>query len=188
MIDATLRAWIRKIDPGRGAIAMFPTPGIDYFRRHLGSPHCKPHLSALGRELFALDTKLVQKPIGGTFTRFMIAGFATYRALAMLGIASYEGYPDLQFRLWSEEGGLPAKSKGRAGALVARQEIIARIATESRCRGNEAIRTLDQADAAILALGAAVARAEGTNVVIEHRAEGRFLIALPAEHEIDFDA
>src|SRR6266851_6300779 len=90
LLDAHLRALMRHVG-GNGPtgaalrhLSMFPTPRFEYFARCAASPACKPHLRALARELFA-DTFDGQgrgeAPRGGAiFTRFMLSGFAAYRA------------------------------------------------------------------------------------------------------------
>jgi hypothetical protein len=189
-IDTALRRLITRIatNPTDRRISMFPTPPIAYFRQRLAQNTCKPHLRAFGHELFGAQPADNVQLTGGTFTRFMIAGFAVYKALTMLGIDSYEGYPDLQFRLWSDDRPVCAKSAGRVRALIGRLQTIAGIAAQAGITGCEAIRTLDQADAAVLALSAAASRAGGINVVLDHQAEGRFLVAYRAKRMVAFDA
>jgi hypothetical protein len=164
---------------------MFPTPRFEYFARCAASPSCKPHLRALARELFA-DTfdghGRGEAPRGGAiFTRFMLSGFAAYRALERIGAAAYECYPDLQFRLWAHGSELPPKGDHR-NALTVRTRINARIARNLGLRGAARIATMDQADAAILALSAAAALRFGMVAVIEEPAEGHFAVALGAAH------
>jgi Protein of unknown function (DUF429) len=182
-IDSALRALVRSLrDPGeKGALtplSLFPTPRFEYFAARLIRDDCKPHLRALGHEVFA---GALQESFGalngGTFTRFMIAGFATYRALATLGVDSYECYPDLQFRLWSTEETLPPKAKRRE-ALPARQRIIAKLARDLSTIQICEIKTLDAADAAIVALSTAMAMRKGALAMVEVTEEGRFLLAL----------
>jgi hypothetical protein len=147
-------------------------------------PHCKPHLAAIGRELFGAairDADHVVAPTGGRiFTRFMLTGFAAYRAIEGIGAESYEAYPDLAFRLWADGIQIPPKSAGRA-AFEVRAEINRRLADVMGCTGAEGISTLDEADAAVLALSAAQAGRSGVMAVIEHRGEGRFALALNAD-------
>jgi hypothetical protein len=172
-IDAALRAIT-------GRISMFPTPALDYFAACVRDPRCKPHLRALADEMFAglmRNARSSGRVAGGRiFTRFMIAGFAAYRALETLGIVPFESYPDLAYRLWKPPcDELPPKSE-RAPALKARRRIIARVARLAGIDA-QAPRTLDEADAAILAVGAAAARRTGRGLlVLENRAEGSFLI------------
>lgn len=154
---------------------------MEYFARHGRYPGCKPHLRAFARELFgaAIDD-YAGTPAGGTFTRFMIAGFATYRALERIGVRAYETYPDLQMRLWSDTPHLPPKTGPKAVAIAARIAINHVVAARIAISGAEKIRTLDQADAAILALSTAAARMDGDNVIVEIPAEGVFMTALNA--------
>jgi hypothetical protein len=182
-IDVSLRAIVEQLRapggrPGLARLSMFPTPRFDYFGARIMAAACKPHLRAMGRDLF--DAALMRDfgaLTGGTFTRFMISGFATYRALATLGVETYEGYPDLQFRLWAGRMMLPPKRR-RDTALHARRQIVRRMAARLGISCEDRIDTLDRADAAILALSAAAARRDGGIVVVENCAEGRFLVAL----------
>jgi hypothetical protein len=173
-IDVALRAIV-------GRLSMFPTPPLDYFARCVRDPACKPHLRALAIELFpnlTRDSRRTTRVTGGhIFTRFMIAGFAVYRALETAGVTTFESYPDLAYRLWMRPGGrLPSKSEG-ARALIQRSRILRTVARLAAIEVPTP-RTLDEADAAILALGAAAnARAGRGLLVLAHRAEGEFAIA-----------
>jgi hypothetical protein len=189
-IDASLRAMVkqlelRKRDGALFRLSLFPTPQFEFFAACVCDPRCKPHLAALGRELFgdAIDrAQAGPAPAGGRiFTRFMIAGFAAYRAIDGLGAASYEAYPDLAFRVWAKGVAIPPKSTGRA-ALDARVRINRRLAEELGCEGASGVRTLDEADAAILALSAARARQTGQIALIEAAREGRFALAMDSDH------
>jgi hypothetical protein len=62
--------------------------------------------------------------------------------------------------------------------LRARLKIIEGLA--SKITGYREVKTLDQADASILALSVAAAAARGAIGVIEVAAEGRFIVAMPA--------
>jgi hypothetical protein len=163
-------------------LSMYPTPPVSYFAACIGDPRCKPHLGAIGRELFGdlRGDSAPGAPVrgGSLFTRFMLAGFAAYRALEDAGVETLESYPDLQFRIWSH-GAIPSK-KSREG-LKARQQINARLRTRLGIVGVDA-RTLDQADAEVLAVGAAIAAKEGELLVLADESEGRFLIAMATEH------
>jgi hypothetical protein len=195
MLDTHLRALMGHVGgSGRDAalrrLSMFPTPRFEYFARCAASPACKPHLRALARELFA-DTfdghDRGDAPRGGAiFTRFMLSGFAAYRALERIGAAAYECYPDLQFRLWAHGIELPPKGDHK-NALAARIRINTRIARALGLRGAARIATMDQADAAILALSAASAFRFGMVAVIEEPAEGHFAVALGAAHASRLD-
>jgi hypothetical protein len=183
-IDRSLRRLARQtlsIGAAPFTLSMFPTPPLGYFVTKIAAASCKPHLRAFGYELFGDQSTSALSVTRGTFTRFMLAGFAVYRALELIGVAAYEGYPDLQFRLWIDDGVLPSKGRGpgRAAALAARQQIIAKLATKLKvvC---PALRTLDQADAAVLAFSLFAARTGSPGYVIDHPAEGHFWVSLPA--------
>jgi len=157
---------------------MFPTPDSAYFYAQIAAPSGKPHLRALGAAIFGA-TPSARAPYGGSFTRFMLAGFAAYRALEKLGVSCFESYPDLQFRLWNGGRRLPSKiSGGRAAALSARDRIVRELAVRLKISCGVSARSLDQADAAILALSAAAGLRRGGAVTIEHPAEGRFWLTL----------
>ncbi len=189
-IDFGLRALAVRLrelgaNPALAPLAMFPTPPLRYFGAHLNAATCKPHLQVLGRALFsdALDCEF-GPPAGGIFTRFMIAGFATYRALEVIGADTYECYPDLQFRLWCGRRPLPSKNStgadGRAAALAARMRVLAALARRLGVTGCRRIRRLDEADAAILLLSVVAARRHGATIIFENSCEGRFMVALNA--------
>ncbi len=165
--------------PARG-LSMFPTPPVAHFIRWMHDPRCKPHLRAIALELFGrLRCDPQAAATGGTFTRFMLAGFATYRALARLGVPAFEAYPDLQLRLSSPATHLPPKRN--AGGRKARRRIVATLAAELQIRGAPRPATHDQTDAAALALAAAAAARRGALGVLTSPCEGRFLLALGAE-------
>jgi hypothetical protein len=187
MIDAKLREMIASLlaeGPIRALrpLALFPTPPLSYFSAHLAAPLCKPHLGALGLAMFgSMVNPHPLPPAGGTFTRFMVAGFAAYRALDRLDAVSYESYPDLQFRLWTTSSELPSKTRrngmNKAGVLASRVAVL-----DSLCRalGTDecpAITSIDAADAAILALSTAQASRDGIVAVIDSPEEGRFVAA-----------
>jgi hypothetical protein len=175
------------------ALSMFPTPPYAYFARCARDPQCKPHLAAIARALFgalvnrdagvpggARADEPARAPRGGAiFTRFMLAGFAAYRALERLGVAAFESYPDLQFRLCSPSTALAPKRR-RAQALAARRRVVARLATELKLGTPREPLSLDQADAAILALAAARAVRHGALAVAGNSCEGCFMFALDA--------
>ncbi len=162
---------------------MFPTPPCAYFVRCARDPRCKPHLAAIARELFGALLERAddgaKAPRGGAvFTRFMLAGFATYRALERLGVAAFESYPDLQFRLSAPPIALVPK-RMHARALAIRRRLIAGLAAELKV-GMPPAPSLDQADAAILALAAVRAMRRGVLAVAANPREGRFMFALDA--------
>ena len=115
---------------------------------------------------------------GGTlFTRFMIAGFATYQALGKLGAETFEGYPYLAFKLWMKRGE-PLSPKGKKSeALADRKKILRRLATLASIE-MPAPGTLDQADASILAITLAASLRAGVVAQIVCPPEGRFIVAL----------
>jgi hypothetical protein len=169
-------------------LSMFPTPRFDYFARCVRDPRCKPHLKAIARELFGQllqpleddgDAREPSASGGGTFTRFMLAGFATYRALERLGVPAFEAYPDLQLRLSSPLTHLPPK-KLHAEALAARRRVVASLAAQLGLRATPEPANLDQADAAALALAAATSAGNGALWVVNNPCEGRFMLALDA--------
>jgi hypothetical protein len=188
-IDTTLRGIVNELglqrhDGTRFRLALFPTPKVEFFAACANDPSCKSHLAAIARELFgtALDrVPALASPTGGrVFTRFMLTGFAVFRALESLRADCFEAYPDLAFRLWACGEEILPKSAGRL-ALEVRRRIISRLAGEVGCEGIPNISTmytLDEADAAVLALSAGLAARTGTIALIEHPGEGRFALAL----------
>ena len=156
--------------PHKPGLAMFPTPRYDYFTQWADAIRpSKLHLSAIAKELFGalLDGNAAAAQLmGGIFTRFMLAGFATYRALEGLGIDAFESYPDLQLRLSSPSTALPPK-KRHAEALSARRDIVASLAGELDLPGAPVPRTLDEADAAAMALAAACSASKGKLWTVE---------------------
>ncbi|MBV8357168.1 MAG: hypothetical protein JO189_04420 [Deltaproteobacteria bacterium] len=183
-IDVGLRALVYtlyKLDANSTltTLSMFPTPPMRYFGAHLNSATCKPHLRMLGQELFgeALNHDYGAAS-GGVFTRFMIAGFSTYRALQAIGAEAYEGYPDLQFRLWRRHHQLLSKQKERTSALASRIRILSALARRLDISGSGQVQRLDEADAAILVLSIIAARQYGAIFILESPYEGRFMVAL----------
>jgi hypothetical protein len=190
-IDASLQNIVRRLRAAGATalkLSMFPTPKMAYFAGQLHAPSCKSHLLALGRELFPSVSGSTASPVGGSFTRFMLSGFAAYRALTACGVTCYEGYPDLQFRLWlldrdpESVANLPSKmgKVSRAVALDARRRVATALATRLRIRGAKEIRTLDQADAAVMALSGAATRREACGLLLAHPSEGSFWLTIPA--------
>lgn len=90
-----------------------------------------------------------------------------------------ECFPDLQFRLWSKGAELVPK-RSRAEAIRVRRAICSALARSSGIEKFEAPRTLDQADAAVLALSAAAASHGGSMFELSCMPEGRFAVAMPA--------
>src|SRR6516225_4536950 len=184
-LDLMLRGAVAAINRARSPaeyvrLSLFPTPAADYFARCASAAACKPHLIRIARELRLTDkgTKSVPRGRGWLFTRFMLAGFATHRALELLGVDTFESYPYLVFSLWkgaSER--LPPKSDRRA-ALKARQAILARLTRSCRLTAPVA-KSLDEADAAVLAITAHIsATGRGGALTFHSQQHGRFLLAL----------
>jgi len=115
---------------------------------------------------------------GWLFTRFMLAGFATHRALEQLGVDTFESYPYLVFSLWKAASErLPPKSDRRA-ASKARRAILARLTRSCRLTAPVA-KSLDEADAAVLAVTAHLsATGRGGALTFHSQVHGRFLLAL----------
>jgi hypothetical protein len=191
-IDVGLRALVHTLrKPGANStlttLSMFPTPPMRYFGAHLNSATCKPHLQMLGRALFgeALNRDC-GPPSGGIFTRFMIAGFATYRALEAIGAEVYECYPDLQFKLWCRRHRLFSKKAGRSCALASRVRVLSALARRLGVSGSWLVQRMDEADATILALSIIAARQHGATFIFENSYEGRFMVALDEPEALYF--
>jgi hypothetical protein len=189
-IDSGLRAMVNRLNenPARARktqLWLFPTPPTRYFTECVLHPACKPHLRSMGEQMFRPLESPAQIPArltgGALFTRFMIAGFAVYQALATIGVHAYEGYPYLGFKLWmARDDELPVKKKtsnAYATALEARRRILHRITLPAKFKMAPPA-TYDQADAAILATTVAAASRDGSIFQIRDRAEGRFIVAL----------
>jgi predicted nuclease with RNAse H fold len=184
-IDAGLRALVftlRRLDADStlAPLSMFPTPPMRYFGAHLNIASCKPHLRSLGRELFGEALNRDHGPAsGGIFTRFMIAGFATFRALETIASEVYECYPDLQFKLWRHGQRLSSKNStnGRKAALASRVRVLSVLARKLGIRGIQ-IKRMDEADAAILALSTIAAQRQGATLILQTASEGSFLVAM----------
>jgi hypothetical protein len=193
-IDVGLRALVSSLyvagaNSTLTTLSMFPTPPMRYFGAHLNSANCKPHLRRFGQELFGQALNHNYGPAsGGIFTRFMIAGFAAYRALGAIGAEAYECYPDLQFRLWCHRHRLVSKKQGRTAALASRIRVLSAVAHRlgHSVNGLRKIRRLDEADAAILALSISAAQQYGAIVILENPREGRFMVALDGPEALRF--
>ncbi len=185
LLDSALREILRA-SPSHAAmrLSMFPTPKLDYFVRCARRPNCKPHLRAAYMHLFEpadrpANPDLCHKSAaveGGIFTRFMLAGFLAFKAFQSLGAQTLEAYPDLQFRLSVTEPLLPK----RAGepALAQRVAINRKLRRVIRIKRSPPPASLDQADAEILVLSAALAARRGSLGFLEHPTEGRFLLTV----------
>jgi hypothetical protein len=191
VIDASLLAIVRSIRAKSGSrqtlgLWMFPTPSMAYFAGCADAPGCPPHLRRLAREMFSIHLAVARggpATAGGQiFTRFMITGFAAYRALEAAGVIGFESYPDLIFRLWTNKDTLPAKRRGKSLALHARTMIDGLIADELHLRLGAPLLGLDHADAAVLALSAAASARDDAIVVIDAPGEGSFALPMrPAD-------
>jgi hypothetical protein len=180
-LDRALREMLHGSgEHGAIRLSMFPTPEHDYFYRCASSVSCKPHLRSIYCRLFksipseATAIGAVDGSVrGGTFTRFMLAGFLAFRAWEALGVQTIEAYPDLQFRLWNHR--LLPKRAGKA-ALAQRLGINRKLRRMLDVGRSPMTIGLDQADAEVLALTAMAAVGQGNLASLEHPAEGRFLI------------
>ena len=190
-LDRALREMLRDSDDHQAMrLSMFPTPKLEYFRRCADAATCKPHLRAVYHYLFEAERagSGISAPIGasgpiqgGTFTRFMLAGFLTFRAWEALGVPALEAYPDLQYRL---RGGSPiAPKRQRAAALESRIEILLELRRKIGIAAAPLRYTLDRADAEVLALTAMIAGRQGSLAALEHPAEGRFLITFNSRND-----
>lgn len=181
-IDVSLRELLKaRFNGAMRPLSMFPTPRASYFAGCVMRHDCKPHLRAIAQELLpsiiGASQKFTDRKIaGGTFTRFMLAGFAAFPALEKLQVRTVEAYPDLQMRLWANGIVLPPK-RLRAEAIEARRQICARLAKKIGLASFEAPQTLDEADAAILALSAAASASTRSLVELHCPPEGRFAVA-----------
>jgi hypothetical protein len=187
-IDAALRQIVAEINRTRDgtpaiALRMFPTPAIGYFIRCAADPRCKPHLAAFAREALGIEPRTqgassVRRGGGWLFTRFMLSGFVVFRALERMGACAFEAYPYLAFALHKAgHERLPPKS-ARRDALAERITMINRLACDAALRELPVIASLDQADAAVLALAAAIGAADGGLCSIRAPGEGCFLFAV----------
>jgi hypothetical protein len=185
VIDASLRELLRtRFNGTMLPLSMFPTPLANYFAGCAADHRCKPHLRAIAEELFASVIGIPDAPntkslVGGTFTRFMLVGFALFPALESIGVRAFEAYPDLQMRLWSDGAKLPPK-RLRAEALRVRRNICKRLAATIGVTSYRAPGTLDEADAAVLALSAAASASAQSLIELHHRAEGSFAVGFKA--------
>jgi len=189
IIDASLRALLlQRFNGTMRPLSMFPTPLASYFAGCIARRDCKSHLRAIAEELFpsivgSAHASTNRKIVGGTFTRFMLAGFAAFPALEKLGVHAFEAYPDLQMRLWSDGMPLPPK-RLRAEAMRSRGKICSRVAEMLRIANFAIPATLDEADAAILALSAAASASSRSLIELKSPPEGRFAVAFrPKSHE-----
>jgi hypothetical protein len=186
-LDIALRVAIAAINRSRSAaeritLALFPTQPREYFVRCVNDRNCKPHLIDIARQVLGVARKPAavspQRGGGWIFTRFMLAGFAAHRALERLGVDTFEAYPYLAFATWKNKRELLPPKSAHGAALIARQKIFERLARECRL-GTEIPRTLDHADAAILAITARLSACDrGSTLLFESAEHGRFVLAL----------
>jgi hypothetical protein len=184
-LDVMLRLTVATLNRARCSaeyvrLSLFPTPAPEYFARCASATACKPHLIRIARELRLTSkrTKAAPRGRGWLFTRFMLAGFATHRALEQLGVETFESYPYVVFALWkSSSEPLPRKSERRAAAK-ARQAILARLSRSCQLTAPVA-KSLDEADAAVLAVTAHLSATGGGGALTFHsQTHGKFLLAL----------
>ncbi len=116
---------------------------------------------------------------GALFTRFMIAGFAAHAALGIRRVRAFECYPDMEFRLWAGDVELASKAHRRE-ALAVRRRICSKLARLAGISFTSTPLTLDEADAAVLALSAAAATKRGSIMELGNDAEGKFMVAFPS--------
>jgi hypothetical protein len=182
-IDRALHEFVFARVGSRLRFSLFPTPALDYFNAWIRQPDAKTHLRAFYSALFqpAQNTGLNEssgKPSGGTFTRFMLSGFAVHRGLARLGIECYECFPDLVFKIWNGGRTMPSK-RDRSAALSVRQRINRELRSSLKITEGSLCANLDQADAEVMVLAAASAVRSGSLTILDCPAEGGFLLPLP---------
>jgi hypothetical protein len=166
-------------------LSMFPTLTLAYFEQCAARSDCKPHLRSIYRWLFETEPNpqgpseqiaaTAGRIAGGTFTRFMLAGFLTFRAWDAVGVQALEAYPELQYRLCGGDL-IASKREGTAAVLRTRVETIQQLRHTLAIVPSPLPATIDQADAEILALSALRAAERGSLAALEHPAEGRFLL------------
>lgn len=165
-------------------LSLFPTPRLEYFEAWAKHPECKPHLRDIARDLFGGASHDKVRPApgskvkGGTFTRFMLGGFALYRGLQHLGVESYEAYPDLQFRLRAPYGTQISNKKSFNGVRQ-RLEINRTLRSLLGIPDLPPPESADDYDAEIIALSGAIAAREGGLVAFYCPAEGTFVAPSP---------
>jgi hypothetical protein len=186
VIDASLRQLLRaRFNGTMRTLSMFPTPLASYFAGCVARSGFKPHLRAIAEELLAPLMRIpsgtsTESIAGGTFTRFMLVGFAAFPALEKLGFRAFEAYPDLQRRLWADRVKLPPK-KFRGAALIARRKICAKLAALIKLTNFEAPKTLDEADAAVLAMSTAASASTESLLELYCPPEGRFAVGFKGD-------
>src|SRR5271165_1407226 len=80
-IDRALHEFVLARVGPRPRFSLFPTPALEYFDAWVRQPDAKSHLRAFHSALFrpadeTRSNESSRKPSGGTFTRFMLSGFA----------------------------------------------------------------------------------------------------------------
>jgi hypothetical protein len=185
-IDSFLRATVAHINAERPrenriVLAMFPTPTRETFAEFAAALDCKPHLRSFAQAVFGKSIGVDSAAAigaGRIFTRFMLAGFATHRALESLRVDAFEGYPYLVFCLW-KPAHVRLPPKRECGALAMRLKILDQMVSQAGFGPLAPPSSIDLADATALAMSAEAARANGSILSISHLAEGRLLVPLP---------
>jgi hypothetical protein len=189
-IDATLREIVRRVNAQRGSdqpvsFSLYPTPDISYFGDGSIYDRRKPYLLSIAREVLGIEPGAGRGGPGGgrLFTRFMLVGFAVYRAAQRLGLEAVEGFPHLSFAMWLRAGEILPAKRYPPSAFAARRAIAERLASMGRMRirwddSRSMRRRLDQSDAAVLALTAAIGAASGRLYSVAAPGEGRFLLPI----------
>jgi hypothetical protein len=187
-IDATLRELVRGVNARRNSdpsvsFSLYPTPDISYFEDRSIYDSRKPYLLSIAREVLGLDPRPGRGRHGGgrLFTRFMLVGFAVYQAAQSLGLDAVEGFPHLAFAMWLEAGETLPPKRYPPRAFDARRAIMERLASSRGMRiqwdeSRPMRRRIDEADAAVLALTAAIGRESGGLYRVGAAGEGRFLL------------
>ncbi len=183
----------RNSDPSI-SFSLYPTPDISYFEDGSIYDTRKPYLRSIAREVLGLDPHPGRRRPGGgrVFTRFMLVGFAAYRAAQSLGLDAVEGFPHLAFAMWLEAGEILPLKRHPPSAFDARRAITERLASTMGMRiqwdeSRPMRRRIDQADAAVLALTAAIGRESGGLYSVGAAGEGRFLLPVSQRDRVAAD-
>ncbi len=188
LLDRALREILRA-SPSHAAmrLSMFPTPRLDYFTRCARRPNCKPHLRAAYTHLFGPSDRLANPAFnsaaasstGGNFTRFMLAGFLRLQSLPIARRANPGGVSGIAIQICRRGEPLLPKRAGRP-ALAQRVAINRKLRRVIGIKRSPLPANLDQADAEILVLSAALAARRGALGALEHPAEGALSSHCPA--------
>jgi len=184
-LDQFLRASASALMGTGERLSMFPTPRLSYFAAVCRERRCKPHLRAIAREVLRCESSgnATHSAIkrGALFTRFMLCGFAAFKAFDLLGARTYESYPELVFRLWGDDPKIPSKGR-RVEALRVRADITSLLVRRCGLAKARQPASLDEVDAEVLALAASKAISRGSMLEVAHPGEGTFAIPLnPAQ-------